>query len=147
MKDKLEKDILCIIEDSIKKDLTWDTYKTSLLNALEKDSIAEIASNLKFGEIIKNIFEKEDKNDETLSSDSLLSQKRRRYKNKKVVTDCPHTNRKHYAKKKCYNCYHKDGREKKAWMCPHTIKAHYAHGLCHNCYQNNHIEMKNRKKV
>ena len=145
VKDKLEKDILGLIEDSIKKDLTWDKYKNSLLNALEKDSISDIASTMKFGYIIKNIF-KDDKNDDTISSASLSSHKRRRYKNKKVVTECPHPNRKHYAKRKCYNCYHKEGRVKKAWVCEHSTKPHYAHGLCHNCYQNNHIEMKTKKK-
>jgi hypothetical protein len=35
----------------------------------------------------------------------------------------------------CYNCYHKAGRLKKAWLCPHSQKPHYALGKCHNCYQ------------
>jgi len=34
----------------------------------------------------------------------------------------------------CYNCYHRLGRDKKAWKCEHTDKIHYARGLCQNCY-------------
>jgi hypothetical protein len=36
----------------------------------------------------------------------------------------------------CYNCYHRVGRKKKAWLCEHSHKPHYAHGLCNKCYQN-----------
>lgn len=50
--------------------------------------------------------------------------------------NCPHRDRKHYAKNMCYTCYHKLGREKKAWLCPHTYKTHYARGKCRNCYIN-----------
>jgi hypothetical protein len=66
--------------------------------------------------------------------------KKRFDKQIKIVTDCPHTDRKHYAKNLCYNCYHRKGRDKKAWSCQHTDRTHYAHGLCHNCYQTLHIE-------
>ena len=147
VKDKLEKDILGLIEDSIKKDLTWDSYKHSILTVLEKDTIFNLTSNMKIGKMIKTVFGDDGKNDDTLSSDSMLSNKRRKYKNKKSNSECPHLNKKHYAKNKCYNCYHREGRQKKAWNCPHSSKAHYALGLCHNCYQNNHIDLKNRRKL
>eukprot|EP00826_Nyctotherus_ovalis_P037575 TRINITY_DN3437_c0_g1_i16.p3 TRINITY_DN3437_c0_g1~~TRINITY_DN3437_c0_g1_i16.p3 ORF type:complete len:132 (-),score=28.78 TRINITY_DN3437_c0_g1_i16:69-464(-) len=47
---------------------------------------------------------------------------------------CPHKDRKHYAKGMCSNCYHRQGRTKKAWNCPHTSKAHYSKGKCQTCY-------------
>jgi hypothetical protein len=50
------------------------------------------------------------------------------------VTACPHTDKKHYAKKMCINCYHKCGRTKLAWKCSHKQRLHYAKGKCHLCY-------------
>ena len=35
----------------------------------------------------------------------------------------------------CNNCYHSNGRNKKAWKCSHVQKAHYALGVCQTCYQ------------
>ena len=35
----------------------------------------------------------------------------------------------------CNNCYHSNGRNKKAWKCSHTDKAHYALGICQTSYQ------------
>lgn len=35
----------------------------------------------------------------------------------------------------CNNCYHSNGRNKKAWKCSHTQKPHYALGVCQTCYQ------------
>jgi len=34
----------------------------------------------------------------------------------------------------CNNCYHSNGRNKKAWKCLHIEKAHYAQGVCQTCY-------------
>ena len=31
-------------------------------------------------------------------------------------------------------CKHKIGKTKKAWACPHTDKLHYSKGKCQNCY-------------
>lgn len=42
----------------------------------------------------------------------------------------------------CNSCYHKEGREKKAWLCPHTFKTHYARGKCRNCYLNYYHKVK-----
>mmetsp|Transcript_19567 Transcript_19567/g.35886 ORF Transcript_19567/g.35886 Transcript_19567/m.35886 type:complete len:128 (-) Transcript_19567:1372-1755(-) len=50
------------------------------------------------------------------------------------VSACPHTDKKHYAKKMCINCYHKFGRTKLAWKCSHKQRLHYAKGKCHLCY-------------
>lgn len=50
------------------------------------------------------------------------------------VTACPHSDKKHYAKKMCLNCYHKFGRTKLAWKCSHKQRLHYAKGKCHMCY-------------
>mmetsp|Transcript_9554 Transcript_9554/g.10758 ORF Transcript_9554/g.10758 Transcript_9554/m.10758 type:complete len:254 (-) Transcript_9554:213-974(-) len=46
---------------------------------------------------------------------------------------CGHTNKPHYAKGLCNNCYHKHGRTKKPWLCKHDKL--YAHGLCQKCYK------------
>lgn len=35
----------------------------------------------------------------------------------------------------CNNCYHSNGRNKKAWKCSHVQKSHYALGVCQTCYQ------------
>ncbi len=48
----------------------------------------------------------------------------------------------------CSNCYHIKGREKRAWKCEHSQKAHYAKGLCQNCYQIGYSnDIKNSKKI
>lgn len=43
---------------------------------------------------------------------------------------CPHPHRKHYAKNMCNNCYHRLGRNRKAWECVHSERPHYAKGRC-----------------
>ena len=43
---------------------------------------------------------------------------------------CPHPHRKHYAKNMCNNCYHRLGRNRKAWECVHVDRPHYAKGKC-----------------
>ena len=53
---------------------------------------------------------------------------------KKLVTNCPHTEAKHYAKGMCNYCYHTKGRKKLATNCEHKNKSDYARGLCHTCY-------------
>ena len=62
------------------------------------------------------------------------------------VFRCPHTDRKHYAKNMCNNCYHKQGRNKKATNCPHTERQNYAKGKCQNCYLNDYHKVKRRLK-
>jgi hypothetical protein len=59
-------------------------------------------------------------------------------KKTKEIILCPHVDRKHYAKNMCNNCYHKQGRKKKAWACPHTDAFHYAKGKCQTCYISNY---------
>lgn len=62
------------------------------------------------------------------------------------VFRCPHTDRKHYAKNMCNNCYHKQGRNKKATNCPHKDRQNYAKGKCQNCYLNDYHKVKRRMK-
>lgn len=62
------------------------------------------------------------------------------------VFRCPHTDRKHYAKNMCNNCYHKQGRNKKATKCPHRERQNYAKGKCQNCYLNDYHKVKRRMK-
>lgn len=50
------------------------------------------------------------------------------------ITACPHTDKKHYAKNMCSNCYHKHGRGNYARSCPHKDKPLYARGKCQSCY-------------
>lgn len=66
--------------------------------------------------------------------------------NKMNVYKCPHTDRKHYAKNMCNNCYHKLGRDKKATKCPHNDRLNYAKGKCQNCYLNDYHKVKRRMR-
>ena len=74
----------------------------------------------------------------------LIGKKKKR--NEKLCTKCPHINEPHYAKGMCSNCYHSKGRSKKPWKCIHTNKTHYALGLCQNCYQMAYIKRQNNIK-
>lgn len=53
---------------------------------------------------------------------------------KKLATKCEHTDRVHYSKGMCRNCYHSKGRTKMADQCEHTDRKLYARGLCKACY-------------
>ena len=53
---------------------------------------------------------------------------------RREILKCPHTDKKHYAKNMCHNCYHRKGKTKMAWACEHTHKSHYSSGMCQNCY-------------
>ena len=64
---------------------------------------------------------------------------------KRQITECPHTDRKYYAKGMCANCYHRRGRSKKAWACPHPRKTHYSKGLCKYCYLSNYYKSRTAK--
>jgi len=55
-------------------------------------------------------------------------------KSRKQILHCPHTDKKHYAKNMCHNCYHRKGKSKKADKCGHPERAHYSAGMCQNCY-------------
>ena len=41
------------------------------------------------------------------------------FKSSKRVNECGHSDKEHYAKGMCNNCYHKFGRNKKPWICGH----------------------------
>ena len=64
------------------------------------------------------------------ASKSAASGERKR----REIYACPHTDRKHYAKNMCHNCYHRKGKTKMATTCGHTNKSHYSNGMCQNCY-------------
>eukprot|EP00331_Platyophrya_macrostoma_P032776 CAMPEP_0176434394 /NCGR_PEP_ID=MMETSP0127-20121128/16652_1 /TAXON_ID=938130 /ORGANISM="Platyophrya macrostoma, Strain WH" /LENGTH=166 /DNA_ID=CAMNT_0017817125 /DNA_START=247 /DNA_END=747 /DNA_ORIENTATION=+ len=51
----------------------------------------------------------------------------------KKQNTCGHTDKPHYARGLCNNCYHRHGRTKKPWLCNHEKL--YAHGLCQKCYK------------
>ena len=36
------------------------------------------------------------------------------------ITNCPHTNMRHYAKGMCITCYNERGRPNRAYICLHT---------------------------
>ncbi|CAG9335708.1 unnamed protein product [Blepharisma stoltei] len=72
---------------------------------------------------------------ESQKEDKKNSKKKRSRKSPKMkVTACPHYNNRHYAKNMCNSCYHKSGRDKKAWTCPHQDRSLYAKGMCQLCY-------------
>lgn len=62
------------------------------------------------------------------------------------VFRCPHADRKHYAKNMCNNCYHKQGRNKLAWLCEHGDRQCYAKGKCQNCYLNEYHRMRRQAR-
>ena len=71
----------------------------------------------------------------------------RRPRKKKVITDCPHTDRPHYSKGMCNHCYHTHGRNSFATACQHTSKMNYAKGLCKNCYLNSYNRIKKKEEL
>jgi hypothetical protein len=123
------------------KSLIFKDLATKYLMKINKDKIKQIISKIDVEQLIESFFNdkfpKSSEEDRTLTCNSINKAKKK--KTVKKITDCPHTDRKHYAKNMCYACYHRQGREKKAWECQHTNMAHYAFGLCHNCYQNKHL--------
>ena len=91
--------------------------------------------NFFYNEMIKN----KKVNEEVENDNNILLNKKKK-RNGKLCTNCPHKFSPHYAKGMCSNCYHSKGRIKKPWNCPHVNKAHYALGLCQNCYQIEYIK-------
>ena len=61
-------------------------------------------------------------------------------KSRRIITNCPHTSMKYYAKGMCKKCYHNHGREKKATECEHTDKPLYARGHCKQWYLSKYKE-------
>jgi hypothetical protein len=53
---------------------------------------------------------------------------------KNMKVKCGHPKKPYYAKGMCYNCYHKNGRQKQAILCEHLTRKHYARGMCKACY-------------
>lgn len=145
IKEKLEKEILHHLQNSIQDDLTWEAYKAKLTTVLTRDTFDEILANMNMPKF--NTTNPKPSEETITSNDSVeinVAKQPKRVKSNMTNTKCEHINSKHYAKNKCYNCYHREGRNKKAWGCPHINKSHYAHGLCHNCYQNKMVK-KNKK--
>lgn len=50
-------------------------------------------------------------------------------KTRRIISKCPHTDLKYYAKGMCKKCYHMIGREKKATACQHSDRLLYAKGF------------------
>ena len=103
----------------------------------KSDSVGETEKAANFERESENETENSDKNK---LSDDNNSRKRMN------VFRCPHTDRKHYAKNMCNNCYHKLGRNKKANKCPHKDRQNYAKGKCQNCYLNDYHKVKRKMK-
>ena len=65
---------------------------------------------------------------------------------RRSVTECPHTDRKHYSKGMCQVCYyHKRKEGKKPTMCPHVNEVMHSKGKCRKCYHRD-IMRKLRKR-
>jgi len=88
--------------------------------------------------------EKEEKKNEEVENDNNILLNKKKKRNGKLCTNCPHKFSPHYAKGMCSNCYHSKGRSKKPWNCSHINKPHYALGLCQNCYQMAYIKKQNQ---
>lgn len=69
--------------------------------------------------------------DEASSPEPLASAKKQEQMR---VTKCKHTDRKHYAKNLCANCYRRFGRDIKATKCKHKDRLAYSLGMCQACY-------------
>lgn len=65
---------------------------------------------------------------------------------RRIITKCPHTSAKYYAKGMCKKCYHTFGRDKKATVCGHTDKPLYAKGYWKKCYLSKYKQETNSKK-
>lgn len=59
-----------------------------------------------------------------------------------IITKCPHTNLKHFAKGMCNHCYHRYGRKSMVTNCEHKDRRNYAKGKCQNCYINEYNRSK-----
>ena len=66
---------------------------------------------------------------------------------RRPILNCPHTERKHYAKNMCQNCYHRRGKTKMAYACGHPNKSHYSSGMCQNCYLAKYYLKRKEKKT
>ena len=53
----------------------------------------------------------------------------------KVIKNCQHADRPHYARGMCKSCYGKFGNKNKATRCEHTDDVVYGRGLCERCYR------------
>jgi len=133
VKDKCD-DIL--ISQLIHKVFSDDSYALNTIRTF-CEFLNKNGYTIKKKEIPPNIVNLANLSNTTVSSIKADEQKRT-----KDVFNCPHSDRKHYAKNMCSNCYHKQGRAKRAWQCSHGKKAHYAKGLCQNCYLNQYHENK-----
>ena len=73
-------------------------------------------------------------NPEPETTENLEAEKGSKFPQRKrrEINKCPHTDKKHYAKNMCHNCYHRRGKTKMATCCP--TKSHYSGGMCQNCY-------------
>lgn len=101
------------------------THMPSLLKPVQQN--LQIESNLK----LPDIFSFPDTNEFILKAQSQNLNLTSKSKN---ITACTHTDKKHYAKNMCNNCYHRFGRNKNAWACLHGDRQHYAKGKCQLCY-------------
>ena len=106
----------------------------SLLRPLNLEAVPRTCLDL------PNIFSTriEKQEEEEVSVERLVSTTR-------VISACPHTERKHYAKNMCNQCYHKLGRNKHAWRCPHPERPLYAKGSCQGCYLKQYRRQRRRR--
>jgi hypothetical protein len=63
-----------------------------------------------------------------------------------LITKCPHTHRKHYAKNMCSSCYRKFGRNQNAFNCEHTDRLLYSMGMCQTCYLSDYHKRRTKVK-
>lgn len=120
-----------------------DTSRMGRSHSMFTPNIPKAETNLEQQNLILSE-ESSDKESESMDKKQLSDGTNMR--KRMNVFKCPHTKRKHYAKNMCNNCYHKQGRNKKATKCPHKDRQNYAKGKCQNCYLNDYHKVKRRMK-
>ena len=129
-----------INSNTINKFPIFNFYDVNYFNFLFQNYKSFLLNN----QNIKNTFVLNNNKDLTESRKNNYFQiGKKKKRNGKLCTNCPHTYAPHYAKGMCSNCYHSKGRSKKPWKCCHFNKSHYALGLCQNCYQMSYIKKQN----
>ena len=107
---------------------------TSSLQASSIEPIAPKASKKQVGQKGLDIINETETGKKTSVTNACLSQTDNSRPEPMKITRCPHTNRKHYAKNMCANCYRRFGRDIKATKCKHKDRLAYSLGMCQACY-------------
>lgn len=141
--EKMLQTLLMIQEIQAKGEIKEETPVTELSEVIPSKKSSGIATQM-LHELLKNescdssvhierknTFDTEEVNvPEVKAAPAPVPGQRKR----REIFKCPHTDKKHYAKNMCHNCYHRKGKTKMAHACGHPERSHYSSGMCQNCY-------------